>query len=393
MTTPALCWNKGGWLSMKHSIFAALFALFMLVSAPAFAEIDLTPYEVTDDALSRVMLIQPGLVLVHHDSGMSDGQFPTSIELIENGQTVFSKTFDDNAEWKLCSSFLMNANCYGYVLADRGDSTLGIQFVRLANGGPSPLLQLMDNRRRSILMDHGVCILNETSAPAIELLDWEGRLKLSYPLDREKRFTLPAATLLPNGTLRVVTIDRVVNTPESVTGTVADMMLRTFSSDGRLLSEAGIQSPYIGGFNDTIEFDANGGLIVCTAPFEDYTVEQITRFDAENRVLYQKTLSAPKTIVSVTDAFPSADGSVTLYGTAMANSRKLFTLYRLDLDAQGNITAVDIRDFTTRVGYLYNVRADAQGQIYAIACDYKKPIAVVPFEDLPAHDDPGLILE
>lgn len=339
------------------------------------------------------MLIQPGLVLVHHDSGMSDGQFPTSIELIENGQTVFSKTFDDNAEWKLYSSFLMNANCYGYVLADRGDSTLGIQFVRLANGGPSPLLQLMDNRRRSILMDHGVCILNETSAPAIELLDWEGRLKLSYPLDREKRFTLPAATLLPNGTLRVVTIDRVVHTPESVTGTVADMMLRTFSSDGRLLSEAGIQSPYIGGFNDTIEFDANGGLIVCTAPSEDYTVEQITRFDAENRVLYQKTLSAPKTIVSVTDAFPSADGSVTLYGTAMANSRKLFTLYRLDLDAQGNIAAVDIRDFTTRVGYLYDVRADAQGHIYAIARDYKKPIAVVPFEDLPAHDDPGLILE
>lgn len=377
---------------MKTKLFALLTAL-SLVSAPAFAEIDLTPYEVTDDAVSRVMLIQPGLVLVHHDSGMSDGQFPTSIELIENGQTVFSKTFDDNAEWKLCSSFLMNANCYGYVLADRGDSTLGIQFVRLANGGPSPLLQLMDNRRRSILMDHGVCILNETSAPAIELLDWEGRLKLSYPLDREKRFTLPAATLLPNGTLRVVTIDRVVNTTESVTGIVADMMLRTFSSDGRLLSEAGIQSPYIGGFNDTIEFDANGGLIVCTAPFEDYTVEQITRFDAENRVLYQKTLSAPKTIVSVTDAFPSADGSVTLYGTAMANSRRLFTLYRLDLDAQGNIAAVDIRDFTTRVGYLYNVRVDAQGHIYAIACDYKKPIAVVPFEDLPVHDDPGLILE
>lgn len=378
---------------MKHSIFAALFALFMLVSAPAFAEIDLTPYEVTDDAMSRLTLIQPGLVLVRHDSGMSDGQFPTSIELIENGQTVFSKTFDDNGEWKLFSTFLMNANCYGYMLADHGSPMLGVQYVRLANGGPSPLLQLMDNRYRTVLMDYGICILNETTSPAIELLDWEGRLKLSYPLDREKRFTLPAATLLPNGTLRVVTIDRVVNTPESVTGTVADMMLRTFSSDGRLLSEAGIQSPYIGGFNDTIEFDANGGLIVCTAPSEDYTVEQITRFDAENRVLYQKTLSAPKTIVSVTDAFPSADGSVTLYGTAMANSRKLFTLYRLDLDAQGNIAAVDIRDFTTRVGYLYNVRADAQGHIYAIACDYKKPISVVPFEDLPAHDDPGLILE
>ena len=124
---------------MKHPVSAVLFALLLLVSACAFAEIDLTPYEVTDDAVSRIMLIQPGLVLVHHDSGMSDGQFPTSIELIENGQTVFSKTFDDNGEWKLFSSFLMNANCYGYVLADRGDFTLGIQFVRLANGGPSLL--------------------------------------------------------------------------------------------------------------------------------------------------------------------------------------------------------------------------------------------------------------
>lgn len=378
---------------MKRSVFAALSALFLLVSACAWAEIDLTPYEVTDDAMSRLTLIQPGLVLVRHDSGMSDGQFPTSVELLENGHTVFSKTFDENGEWQLFSSFLMNANCYGYMLADHGSPMLGVQYVRLANGGPSPLLQLMDNRCRTVLMDYGICILNETTSPAIELLDWEGRLKLSYPLDSEKRFTLPAAALLPNGTLRVVTIDRVVNTPESITGTVADMMLRTFSADSRLLSETGIQSPYIGGSNDTIEFDADGGLVVCTAPFKDYTVEQITRFDAENHVLYQKTLSAPKTIVNITNAFPSADGSVTLYGTAMANSRGLFTLYRLDLDAQGNITALDIRDFTTRVGYLYDVQADAQGHVYAIACDYKKPIAVVPFEDLPVHDDPGLALQ
>lgn len=75
---------------MKTKLFALLTAL-SLVSAPAFAEIDLTPYEVTDDAVSRIMLIQPGLVLVHHDSGMSDGQFPTSIELIENGKPYSAK--------------------------------------------------------------------------------------------------------------------------------------------------------------------------------------------------------------------------------------------------------------------------------------------------------------
>ena len=57
MTTPALCWNKGGWLFMKHSIFAALFALFMLVSACAFAEIDLTPYELPSEYGSSVQVI------------------------------------------------------------------------------------------------------------------------------------------------------------------------------------------------------------------------------------------------------------------------------------------------------------------------------------------------
>ena len=86
---------------MKHSIFAALFALFMLVSAPAFAEIDLTPYEVTDDAMSRLTLIQPGLVLVRHDSGMGDGlhSFPTrrssDLPLLQKASaTVFGAAAD-----------------------------------------------------------------------------------------------------------------------------------------------------------------------------------------------------------------------------------------------------------------------------------------------------------
>ena len=82
-----------------------------------------------------------------------------------------------------------------------------------------------------------------------------------------------------------------------------------------------------------------------------------------------------------------------LYGTAMANSRGLFTVFRLELDAQGHILSRDIRDFTTRAIHLYDVTLDALGNAYVIADDYLNPIAVVPFEDLPAHDDPGLALE
>ena len=374
----------------KRRFFASALLALVLLSAAACAQIDLVPYEIPNSAMTRITLIQPGLFLIHHDSTMNDGTVPTSIILYQNGQPIFSRQFDNDGDWRLFSTFLMSEACYGYVLADHGDPTLGRLFVRLTGSGPSPLLQLMDHRHSVRLMNFGIAFLYETdTACALQLLDWQERLKVDYALDPALRYSMLGSTLLADGTLRVLTVDR----PRADSGESARMILRTFSNAGALRSEQAVQSPYIGGFNDTVAFASDGGLVVCTPPLADYKIQQIIRMDAQNNVLYQKTLSAPKTIVSVTDAFPSADGSVTLYGTAMANSRKLFTLYRLDLDAQGNITALDIRDFTTRVGYLYNVRADAQGHIYAIACDYKKPIAVVPFEDLPAHDDPGLILE
>lgn len=44
--------------------------------------------------------------------------------------------------------------------------------------------------------------------------------------------------------------------------------------------------------------------------------------------------------------------------------------------------------------YLLDKVLDTFGNLYAVTRDTDAyPIAVVPFEDLPAHDDPGLILE
>ncbi len=83
------------------------------------------------------------------------------------------------------------------------------------------------------------------------------------------------------------------------------MILRTFSNAGALRSEQAVQSPYIGGFNDTVAFDSDGGLVVCTPPLADYKIQQIIRMDAQNNVLYQKMLSAPKTVVDISGAQPS----------------------------------------------------------------------------------------
>lgn len=87
--------------------------------------------------------------------------------------------------------------------------------------------------------------------------------------------------------------------------------------------------------------------------------------------------------------------SLWLYGTAMANSRKLFTVFKLEIDASSSIVSRDIRDFTTRSTYLYTVTLDMQDNLYAktLSSDPDHLVAAVPFEDLPIHDDPGLVLE
>lgn len=373
----------------KRRFFASALLALVLLSAAACAQIDLAPYEIPNSAMAQITLIQPGLFLIRHDSAMNDGTVPTSVILYQNGQPIFSRQFDNDGDWRLFSTFLMSEACYGYVLADHGDPTLGRLFVRLTGSGPSPLLQLMDHRHSIRLMNFGIAFLYETdTACALQLLDWQGRLKVDYALDPTLRYLMLGSTLLADGALRTLTIDR----PRADSGESARMILRTFSNAGALRSEQAVQSPYIGGFNDTVAFDSDGGLVVCTAPLADYKIQQIIRMDAQNNVLYQKTLSAPKTVVDISGAQPSPDGSVTLYGSAMANSRGLFTVFRLNLDAQGNVAALDVRDFTTRATYLYSVKLDPLGNAYAVAQDYKHPIAVVPFDTLPVCNNPGLTL-
>ena len=373
----------------KRRFFASALLALVLLSAAACAQIDLAPYEIPDSAMAQITLIQPGLFLIRHDSAMNDGTVPTSVILFQNGQPIFSRQFDNDGDWRLFSTFLMSEACYGYVLADHGDPTLGRLFVRLTGSGPSPLLQLTDHRHSVRLMNFGIAFLYETDAAcALQLLDWQGRLKVNYALDPALRYSMLGSTLLADGTLRALTVDR----PRADSGESARMILRTFSNAGALRSEQDVQSPYIGGFNDTVAFASDGGLVVCTAPLADYKIQQIIRMDAQNNVLYQKTLSAPKTVVDISGAQPSPDGSVTLYGSAMANSRGLFTVFRLNLDARGNVAALDVRDFTTRATYLYSVKLDPLGNAYVVAQDYKHPIAVVPFEALPVCDNPGLTL-
>ena len=73
----------------KRRFFAALLTALSLVSAPAFAEIDLTPYELPSEYGSSVQVISPALTLVLTDKSYghnNENTLPTSITLYDEGK-------------------------------------------------------------------------------------------------------------------------------------------------------------------------------------------------------------------------------------------------------------------------------------------------------------------
>ena len=76
---------------MKKRFFFPLFACLLLVFSCASAEIDLTAYEVPVFPIDSIKIIQPGLILTLTDGSLSDGQFPSSVTLLQGGQILRQK--------------------------------------------------------------------------------------------------------------------------------------------------------------------------------------------------------------------------------------------------------------------------------------------------------------
>ena len=74
------------------------------------------------------------------------------------------------------------------------------------------------------------------------------------------------------------------------------------------------------------------------------------------------------------------------------SSKKLFRVFKLELDASGQILSRDVRDFATRADYQYTVKLDPLSNAYVVTEDENR-IAIVPFEDLPVLDDIEFMLE
>ena len=142
--------------------------------------------------------------------------------------------------------------------------------------------------------------------------------------------------------------------------------------------------------------DGQGGVLMTGSLPEDYKQYRVMRIDADGRTCWSKVLSAPKAVLQPLSAEALPDGTVALYGSCVAKSRSLFTLFSITLDAEGHILASDVRDYSDRADISPAILTAADGTklVYSFGIGSEdQPGVLIPFSDLPAADNPGITLK
>lgn len=118
--------------------------------------------------------------------------------------------------------------------------------------------------------------------------------------------------------------------------------------------------------------------------------------DADGKRLGTKRLSGDRVVKSIHAILKNPEtGGYTVYGRAVANSRKVYTVFRIELDNQMNQQSISVRSFDFHQDYNYSVvvKQDGEAFVYCRTYDesYVQPV-LVPFEALSETESHGLRL-
>lgn len=142
--------------------------------------------------------------------------------------------------------------------------------------------------------------------------------------------------------------------------------------------------------------DGQSGILLTGPLAEDYKQYRITRLDASGSRCWSRLLSAPNAVIHPCCAEALPDGTVALYGSCVAKSRGLFTVFCLTLDATGSTLSLDVRDYSARADIEPAILQAADGTqlVYSFEVSLPdQPGVLIPFADLPAADNPGITLK
>ena len=145
--------------------------------------------------------------------------------------------------------------------------------------------------------------------------------------------------------------------------------------------------------------DQQGGLYTTeslgTGSYKDVG---ITHLNADGKEDMRKTLTANKVVIGCTIRPDPQNGQIIVTGRAVANSRKIYRVYRMTLDTDWNIKSIDVRKLNYHNDYNLSVRMSLDGIcfVHANGIDEQErgdihPV-LIPFDELEAAENPGIAL-
>ena len=233
-------------------------------------------------------------------------------------------------------------------------------------------------------------------AHAVKLVDYAGAeaMTLSLPDNR-----MPLSVEVHAGGEGIFVLARTRAQGEE-SGMNAPYLLCRYDNSGRLMWSTLLFEEKLNCYlygDKTV--DAQDGFVIVGADQADYKKAHVLRIDAAGNTTFHHVLSDEDGAVTSIDRVRCVDGQVALYGTVMAQSRRLFTCMQLTMDSAGQFARTDIREFDLTQDYLYGVSVSPDGRAYAVKSETKKNsidytwLSAVPFEDLPMTDKVKLRVE
>lgn len=172
----------------------------------------------------------------------------------------------------------------------------------------------------------------------------------------------------------------------------SDLFSAFFIRDGKTVSQQNLL--YGGG--GFYAGDQTYILAETTSADNQYADIILDHRDANGKCLGTKRLSGDRVVKSIhAIQYHPETGGYTVYGRAVANSRKVYTVFRMELDSQLNQQSISVRNFDFHQDYNFSVIAVPGGEafVYCRTYDesYVQPV-LVPFDALPESDGHGLRL-
>lgn len=380
---------------MKRWILALILSVLLPSSALAF---DLSPYEVPGSGQnygSQVTPIASGSALV--DTSSMHVRQPDVAALIKDGRIIEEIAFPYDPN-----------RLIEYAPYLKEDHTMGaVRHINTLDGAFDPSgFALYDVQNGQLINERPVAgeptsfAVHANAFVGVRESDEQNAILMIYDKDGQIRYTyqLPSQRawlqgICPDNDALILMLELWEGIPER------QMLTLRIASSGQILWQLWHRYAAPGGYNQLVRSGDGGALLVASAE-EDYKIKQIARVSAGGQILWEKKFSVPKAVFGINASIPHPEtNSIALVGTVIANSRGLFNAFTMELDLEGNLLALDVRDFSARADYNFRCKVDQNGVPYAVSDslifpnreDGTKSIAV-PFDHLPKAKDPGIVI-